>query len=287
MSGPPIIPMCMDCRLPSCKCHDRMYWVRAETARERGPEPVRHPETLGTAGLERVDALVIEGIATTPNPVLHDRPLADGLVTLGGETSRRGWSSRDPRGAEFTLPLPLWYAHDPTAVIGSVLAAAVTDEAITFRAVIERAGTPGFSVRAIRGVWDRILGGELLCVSVGPGATSGRSKSVQRYSERAGAEIPHYTRWPWGELSICEQGANLDSVLTRVIAPKEDKAAAQAAGTSESGDLLYQGVWQDGRHYRRGQMVTDRGTLWHCDVDAAPGERPGSGPPWRLMIKTH
>jgi hypothetical protein len=61
--------------------------------------------------------------------------------------------------------------------------------------------------------------------------------------------------------------------------------ATRAAEPAEDGGLgRYLGVWKDGVQARRGDLLTDRGSLWHAERDT--GERPGSSPAWRLMVKS-
>jgi hypothetical protein len=44
------------------------------------------------------------------------------------------------------------------------------------------------------------------------------------------------------------------------------------------------GVYRDGRHYRCGDVCTDRGLMWVCRSDNS--SRPGEGANWRLMHKS-
>jgi integrin beta 3 len=48
--------------------------------------------------------------------------------------------------------------------------------------------------------------------------------------------------------------------------------------------MLYRGIYRDGEHYTRGDVVTLGGSLWHCDEDTA--EKPGEGKTaWILAAK--
>jgi hypothetical protein len=54
-----------------------------------------------------------------------------------------------------------------------------------------------------------------------------------------------------------------------------------AAGTP---GLSYEGVYQDGKTYERGQLVTWAGSSWHCNEITT--SKPGDGSPaWTLMVK--
>src|SRR5688500_2709963 len=48
-------------------------------------------------------------------------------------------------------------------------------------------------------------------------------------------------------------------------------------------DFRCLGVWEAGREYGRGNVVTDRGSLWHCQQDTST--RPGHGNAWTLAVK--
>ena len=63
---------------------------------------------------------VIEGIATTPNP---DR--------MGDIV--------EPKGAQYSLPIPLLWQHNSAQPVGEVFAARATDEGITVKARIFKA----------------------------------------------------------------------------------------------------------------------------------------------------
>src|SRR5262245_25624570 len=83
------------------------------------------------------DARVIEGIVTTPEPV------------------RRG-DTLDPRGAEFTLPMPLLWQHDMARPIGEVTAARVTDAGIAITAQVARVAEAGALKDRLDEAWQSI-----------------------------------------------------------------------------------------------------------------------------------
>jgi hypothetical protein len=45
----------------------------------------------------------------------------------------------------------------------------------------------------------------------------------------------------------------------------------------------YQGVHEHGRKYGRGQFVTYRNSMWHCNRSTT--QRPGDGPDWTLAVR--
>ena len=47
---------------------------------------------------------------------------------------------------------------------------------------------------------------------------------------------------------------------------------------------VYRGRWKgDGTRYRKGDLLTDRGSLWHANCDTT--ERPGTSSSWTLTVK--
>jgi hypothetical protein len=55
-------------------------------------------------------------------------------------------------------------------------------------------------------------------------------------------------------------------------------------GADGTPGLSYEGVYQDGKGYERGHLVTWAGSSWHCNT--ATSSKPGDGSPdWTLMVK--
>lgn len=46
---------------------------------------------------------------------------------------------------------------------------------------------------------------------------------------------------------------------------------------------LWKGVWQEGTRYASGSLVTDKGSLWHCNEPSF--DRPGTSSAWTLAVK--
>jgi hypothetical protein len=51
----------------------------------------------------------------------------------------------------------------------------------------------------------------------------------------------------------------------------------------ETNQLAYCGVWDEGREYSRGSLVTFAGSMWHANQ--ATRARPGVNAAWRLCVK--
>lgn len=66
--------------------------------------------------------------------------------------------------------------------------------------------------------------------------------------------------------------------IGRLIAPLQRRIEELEAGA-----FSYEGVFEEGRRYRRNQFVTWQGSLWHCAGET--GARPGTSSLWRLCVK--
>jgi hypothetical protein len=91
------------------------------------------------------------------------------------------------------------------------------------------------------------------------------------------------------ELAVggCKKGVNdnitnaLSVVIDAVL--KVEKLEARVAALEASG-VKYRGVWQAAEEYRRGDMVTHGGSVFHCNADKRA--KPGNGSTtWSLAVK--
>lgn len=140
---------------------------------------------------------LIEGVASTPEP---DR-IGDVM---------------EPKGAVFTLPLPLLWQHDADTPIGRIIAAQVTDAGIAIRAKIERGLLP-----EIDKAWTLIKSGLVRGLSIG-------FKPLESEDlDGAKGYFPpqRYTKWDWLELSAVTIPAN-QSATIQVIKSLCDTPAA-------------------------------------------------------------
>lgn len=134
-------------------------------------------------------ARVIEGLATTP------------------ETDRMG-DIVEPRGAEFTLPLPLLWQHDAGSPIGHVIDAKVTDEGIWIRAQIESDENPGSLKDLLDKAWGAIKKKLVRGLSIGFRAIE--SQDIK------GTWGQRFTRWDWLELSAVTIPANAGASIQTI-----------------------------------------------------------------------
>jgi hypothetical protein len=95
-------------------------------------------------------------------------------------------------------------------------------------------------------------------------------------------------------------GKALGQLLADIVGPIEDRLAEAERRCAETESKLaktearlaeveafgvrYCGVWQAAGSYRRGSLVTDGGSMWHCNGDD-PHERPGTSSAWSLAVK--
>lgn len=147
---------------------------------------------------------IIEGIATTPS------------VDRAGDTI-------DPLGMKFNLPLPLLWQHDPERPIGKVIAAKVTPQGITFRAVVMQSDDlPALNTR-----WAEITTGLVDGMSIGFRATKPPTPTKTGY---------RYTDTEWLELSCVTIAANPDCGITTIKAFEVGAATAPEDGAPAAND---------------------------------------------------
>jgi HK97 family phage major capsid protein/HK97 family phage prohead protease len=151
------------------------------------------------------DARVIEGIASTPS------------------TDRMG-DIVEPKGAQFSLPIPLLWQHDAKQPIGQVIAARVTDAGISITAQIAKNVLP-----QIDQAWALIKAGLVRGLSIG-------FKPLEE-SDISGTYGVRFTKWDWLELSAVTIPANADASIQTVksfdtgLAATGDTAHSQHAHT--------------------------------------------------------
>jgi len=143
------------------------------------------------------DARIIEGIASTPTP---DR-IGDSL---------------DPKGAQFTLPMPLLWQHKQDQPIGKVIAAKVTAAGITIRAQISK------GIASIDDKWELIKAGLVPGLSVGWIPIDGT---------RTKDGALKVSKWGWHETSTVTVPMNAETTILSI-------KTADAAVRAESGTRL-------------------------------------------------
>lgn len=154
----------------------------------------------------------IEGMATTPSP---DR--------LGDIV--------EPKGAKFTLPLPLLWQHDSSRPIGHVTHAKVTKDGISIRAELVRIDEPGTLKERLDEAWQSLKSGLIRGLSIGFKAIE-KTQIGESYSYI-------FTAWEWYELSAVTIPANAAATISTVksIDTELRAASGQRRGAVWLGDL--------------------------------------------------
>lgn len=133
----------------------------------------------------------LEGIATTPTP---DR--VDDVV--------------EPKGAQFTLPVPFLWQHDKRQPIGSVIEAQVTDAGI--KVVIQLVKPDEVESedlkKRLQEAWDSIKTGLVRGLSIGF-----RGLEV---ADIQGTRGYKFIKWDWYELSAVTIPANQEATITGI-----------------------------------------------------------------------
>lgn len=149
-------------------------------------------------------ARTISGIATTPTP---DR--------MGDIV--------EPKGAQFSLPLPLLWQHDSRQPVGHVIDAKVTDDGITVRAQLAKLDEPGTLKDRLDEAWQSLKTGLVRGFSIGFKSLEA-ARIGDTWSER-------FLKWDWLELSLVTIPANAEASITSIkSADRLIRAATGAPG---------------------------------------------------------
>ncbi len=151
-------------------------------------------------------ARIIKGVASTPS------------------TDHAG-DIVEPKGAQFTLPIPLLSQHDHSSPIGMVRSARVTDQGIEIEAEIAK----GSGLDYVEKAWGQIKSGLVRGLSIGFRAT--KAEPIK------GTGGLRFIKWKWLELSAVTIPCNAEASITSV--KRFDFLAAQFGSSySESIDQL-------------------------------------------------
>jgi len=137
------------------------------------------------------DQWILEGIATTPTP---DR--VDDVV--------------EPKGAQFTLPVPFLWQHDKQQPIGHVIDAVVTDVGIQVKVQLikpDQVESEELKQRLLK-AWDSIKTGLVRGLSIGF-----RGLEVADIQGTWGYK---FIKWDWYELSAVTIPANQEATITGI-----------------------------------------------------------------------
>ena len=147
------------------------------------------------------DKREITGIASTPTP---DRM---GDIVM-------------PKGAMFTLPIPLLWQHDHLSPVGSVTKARVTDAGIEITATLAQADAPSQLAARLDEAWQSIRLGLVRGLSIG-------FRPIEySYIDEGGVR---FTEWEWFELSVVTIPANAQGAIQTVKSIREFDDLARAS----------------------------------------------------------
>lgn len=141
---------------------------------------------------------IIRGIATTPS--------ADRM----GDTVL-------PKGAQFKLPLPLLWQHEPELPVGQVTQATVTDAGIEIVAEFAQIDEPGKLQDRLNEAWQSV---KALLVR---GLSIGFNPLKYSFLDTGGIE---FQEWEWLELSAVTIPANSDATITALKSIDRKQLAA-------------------------------------------------------------
>lgn len=137
------------------------------------------------------DERVIEGIASTPTPDRHGHVM-------------------EPKGAEYTLPMPLLWHHGSREPIGEVFSATATKNGIAIKARVSRVDAPGTLRDRLELAWQSFKAQPPLIRGL---SIDWRPKEFERI---AGTDLVRHTKWIWAALSAVTIPANVEATILRV-----------------------------------------------------------------------
>jgi HK97 family phage prohead protease len=140
----------------------------------------------------------IEGIASTP-------------------TIDRMGDIVEPMGAEFSLPLPLLFAHQHTSPVGHVVAADADAKGIRFRARIAKISEPGQMKDLVDKAWHAVKAGLMRGISIGFSP-----KEYEPIRETGGLRFTKYALY---EMSLVAIPANADASINLIKSLSNGKSA--------------------------------------------------------------
>ena len=137
----------------------------------------------------------------------------------------------EPKGAQFSLPIPFLYQHRSGEPIGHVIDAKVTDDGIEVEVQIAKIDEPGRLKDRVDEAWQSIKAGLVRGLSIG--FTSIEHAIIK---ETYGV---HFLKWAWRELSAVTIPANMDASITAI---KSIDSELLAASGHEQADRSPPGV---------------------------------------------
>lgn len=154
------------------------------------------------------DSRTFEGIATTPT------------------TDRMG-DIVEPKGAVFTLPVPLLWMHNSKAPIGHVTDARVTDAGIRIKAQLVRVDEPASLKDELDRAWAMIKSKLVRGLSIG-------FKPIESTDIKGSDWAQRFTKWDWLELSAVTIAANSEASVLSIKSIDDLQLHAASGETAET-----------------------------------------------------
>lgn len=133
----------------------------------------------------------------------------------------------------------------------------------------------------------------VLMQAIAPVLREMAQEAVQDVTERLAVVEAHAPRLMRAEANLDALTGIMGTVRERIAVmetrpvepgPPGPPGPAGANGIDGKAGLTYCGVYQDGKTYEPGEIVTWAGSTWHCH--AATTSKPGEGATaWTLMVK--
>jgi HK97 family phage major capsid protein len=151
---------------------------------------------------------IVEGIASTPSP-------------------DRGGDVMEPKGAQFTLPMPFLWFHNQKDPIGEVFEADVRPNGIYIKARVSKVTTPGRLKTLVDEAWASFTATPPLVRGLSIGWSAIDAAPIP------GTKFTRFMKWAWGELSAVTVPMNTDATILSV--KSIDLAASGLHAPGDSG----------------------------------------------------
>jgi HK97 family phage prohead protease len=138
----------------------------------------------------------------------------------------------EPKGAEFTLPLPFLWQHNASQPIGHVTKAKVLKDGIEVVVKLVKSDEPGTLKDRLDEAWQSIKLGLVRGLSIGF-----TSKEHSYIEETYGI---HFLKWNWLELSAVTIPANQEASITSIKSIDRQVLAASGLVQRSGVDLITQ-----------------------------------------------
>lgn len=136
----------------------------------------------------------------------------------------------DPKGAIYTLPLPLLWQHHHDKPVGQVIEATRKGDKIHFKAKIAKVDEPGALKDRVDEAWQSVKAGLVRAVSIGFRVMEDGAE----WMKETGGIL--FRAWEWLELSLvtipANQEASIDVVRSLDLATRATAAIPAASGNS-------------------------------------------------------